>query len=59
MDTNSKLDHEVAMCVDIRYRNSYHKECLINYLKHNGFSYIHPQNQITVIITRSEPATNM
>lgn len=43
MDTNSKLDHEVAMCVDIRYRNSYHKECLINYLKHNGFSYIHPQ----------------
>lgn len=42
MDSNSKLDHEVAMCVDIRYRNSYHKECLINYLKHNGFSYIHP-----------------
>lgn len=31
------------MCVDGRYRNSYHKECLINYLRHNGFSYIHPQ----------------
>lgn len=42
IDSDNKLDHKVAMCVDIRYRNSYCKEYLIDYLKHKGFSYIQP-----------------
>lgn len=43
INATRKLDHEVAMCVDSRYRNSDHKKCLINYLEHRGFSYVHPQ----------------